>query len=104
MKEEIIGQRDNVLIRRAILEPGEASYWHTDACHRFSVIVRGDELAIEYRDGRPTQRFKVSPGDAGWDEPADQAHRAVNVGHGVYDEVVVFFLGSAGSDPQPKVE
>jgi hypothetical protein len=104
MKEEIIGQRDNVLIRRAILEPGEASHWHTDVCHRFSVILRGDELAIEYSDGRPAQRFKVSPGDAGWDEPTDQAHRAVNIGHGVYEEVVIFFLDSAGSVPQPKVE
>ena len=104
MKEEIIGQRDNVLIRRAILEPGEASHWHRDVCHRFSVIVQGDELAIEYRDGRPAQRFKVSPGDAGCDEPTDQAHRAVNVGHGAYEEVVVFFLDSADTDPQPKVE
>src|SRR5262245_18326782 len=104
MKEEIIGQRDNIMIRRAILEPGEATHWHTDACHRFSVIVRGDELAIEYRDGLPAQRLKVSPGDAGWDEPTDQAHRGVNVGSCVYEEVVIFFLNGSGSNPQPKVE
>ena len=103
MKEEIIDQRDNILIRRAILESGETSPWHTDTCRRFSVIVRGDELAIEYRDGRPMARFKVSPGDAGWDEPTDQAHRAVNVGHGTYEEVVIFFLDRAGSDPQPRI-
>jgi hypothetical protein len=104
MKEEIIDQRDNILIRRAILEPGETSRWHTDVCHRFSVIVRGDELAIEYRTGRPEERFKVSRGDAGWDEPTDQIHRAVNVGRCKYEEVVLFFLDSAGSDPQPTSE
>src|SRR5262245_65623702 len=99
MKEEIIDQRDDILIRRAILEPGEASHWHTDICHRFSVIVRGDELAIEYRDGRPAQRFNVSPGDAGWDEPAELAHRAVNVGHGVLQEVVILLLARTSSYP-----
>ena len=104
MKEEIIDQRDNILIRRAILEPGETSPWHTDVCRRFSVIVRGDELAIEYRDDRPMVRFKISPGDADWDEPTDQAHRAVNVGHGAYEEVVIFYLDGAGSAPQPRIE
>lgn len=104
MNEEIIDQRDNILIRRAILEPGEASPWHSDLCQRFSVIVRGDELAIEYRDGRPMERFKVCPGDTAWDEPADQVHRAVNVGRRTYEEVVLFFLDSAGFDPQPRID
>jgi hypothetical protein len=51
MKEDLIDQRDTLLMRRVVLEPGEASPWHTDACHRFSVIVQGDALALEYRDG-----------------------------------------------------
>jgi len=24
--------------------------WHTDSCHRFSVVVRGERLRIEFRD------------------------------------------------------
>jgi len=31
-------------INISVLEPGEAMPWHTDACHRFSVIVRGVRL------------------------------------------------------------
>ncbi len=101
MKEEIIDRRDDLVIRRGILEPGENTPWHTDPCHRFSVIVRGDALAIEYRDGQTTERFTVSPGDADWDAPTDDVHRAVNVGTGTFEEVVVFFLESAGQDHQP---
>lgn len=101
MKEEIIDRRDDLVIRRGILEPGETTAWHTDPCHRFSVIVRGDGLAIEYRDGRPTERFAVSPGDADWDAPTDDVHRAVNVGRGTYEEVVMFFIDRRDQDHQP---
>jgi len=41
MKSEVITKRDDLMIRRLVLGPGEAMPWHTDACHRFSVIVRG---------------------------------------------------------------
>ena len=42
MKSETITQRDDLIIRRHTLEPGEALPWHTDLCHRFTVVVRGE--------------------------------------------------------------
>lgn len=103
MKEEIIHRRDDLVIRRGILEPGEATPWHTDPCRRFTVVVRGDALAIEYRDGRATERFAVAPGEADWDAPTDAVHRAVNVGSETFEEVVLFFLDEPGQDHQPAV-
>ena len=50
MHTEVITRRDDLMIRRLVLEPGEAMPWHTDACHRFSVIVRGQQLSIEFRE------------------------------------------------------
>jgi hypothetical protein len=50
MSEEILYEKGDILVRRAILEPGESSAWHTDACDRVTVILRGDPLAIEFRD------------------------------------------------------
>ena len=76
--------------------------WHTDPCHRFSVVVRGDELAIEFRDGKETATFSVRPGEAGWDEPEARLHRGVNVGKATYEEVVTFYLEHPGMDPQPE--
>lgn len=104
MKEEIIDRREDLLIRRGILEPGESTPWHTDPCHRFTVVVRGDALAIEYRDGRPAQRFAVAPGVADWDQPGEDVHRAVNVGEETFEEVVIFFLEHPGQDHQPSAE
>jgi hypothetical protein len=40
MRTEIISRRDDLVIRRLVLEPGEAMPWHTDPCHRFTVVVR----------------------------------------------------------------
>ena len=37
MKAETITERDELVIRRMILAPGEKMYWHTDLCHRFTV-------------------------------------------------------------------
>ena len=51
METEVITKRDDLLIRRLVLEPAEATAWHTDSCHRFSVIARGDPLRREFRDG-----------------------------------------------------
>ena len=38
MQTEIITIRDDLVIRRLVLEPGEAMPWHTDSCHRFTVV------------------------------------------------------------------
>lgn len=101
MLTEVITQRDDLVIRRLVLEPGEATPWHTDACRRFSVIVRGGQLRIEFRDSDEQIIVAVHPGMADWDEPDDRVHRAVNAGVTPYEEVVIFFLDTPGIDPQP---
>ena len=101
MQVEIISQRPDLLIRRLTLEPGEAMPWHTDRCRRFSVVVRGDQLRIEYRDGGEALLVPVYPGLAEWDSPQARVHRGVNAGRQAYEEVVVFFLEQPGMDPQP---
>ena len=49
MKSETIPQRPDLAIRRHILEAGKALPRQTDRCHRFTVVVTGDRLGIEYR-------------------------------------------------------
>jgi hypothetical protein len=92
----------DLLIRRLILEPGEAMPWHTDNCHRFSVVVRGDELSIQMRDTGERITFAVHPGLAEWDQPQARVHRGVNTGTVSYEEVVIFFLSRSGMNPQPE--
>ena len=104
MRTEVIAERDDLLIRRAIFAPGEATRWHVDLTHRFSVVVRGDRLAIEFRNGDETQAFAVRPGQAEWDAPELRPHRAVNVGAETFEEVVMFFLPPGGRDPQPSAD
>ena len=55
MKSETLTQREDLIIRRHILQPGESLPWHTDRCHRFTVVVSGEALskamqASPYRD------------------------------------------------------
>lgn len=104
MQMEIITKRDDLLIRRQILEPGEALPWHIDRCHRFSVVVRGEKLCIEFRDTGEKITFDVYPGLADWDKPEARIHRGINVGTVPYEEVVTFFLDSPNIDPQPEQE
>ena len=101
MIEEKICERGTTLVRRLILEPGDAMPWHVDPFHRVTVVVRGDALAIEFRDGGSTKRIEIRPGMSDWDEPSDKVHRARNVGSDTYEEVAVFFLDRPGATPQP---
>jgi hypothetical protein len=103
MRTEIITRRGDLLIRRAILAPGEATPWHVDLVDRFTVVVRGDRLAIEFRDGGEPESFDVHPGLADWDAPEPRVHRAVNVGAETFEEVVTFFLRPGEPDPQPRM-
>ena len=103
MQTETITERDDLTIRRLVLEPGEAMSWHTDACHRFSVVVRGESLTIEYRDSGEFVQVSVHPGMADWDEPDSRVHRGINTGSCPYEEVVTFFLDSPGMGPQPEL-
>jgi len=99
--EQILYQRGMTLVRRLQLAPGEAMPWHRDPYHRVSVILSGDALEIEYRDGSPSNHVAVTPGQVDWDEPTDRVHRAVNVGAAPYEEITTFFLDRPGAVPQP---
>lgn len=102
MKTAIVSQRDDVLIRKHTLAPGEALPWHTDRCHRFTVTLSGDALGIEYRDSGEVETVEVHPGMTGWDEPQSKVHRGINIGTVPYEEVVIFFLDKPGVEPQPE--
>ena len=102
MTEEILFQRGTTLVRRLRLAPGEAMPWHRDPYHRVTVILQGEALAIEYREGGEQKRFEVVPGQVDWDEPTERVHRGVNVGKLPYEEITVFFLDRADAVPQPK--
>ena len=101
MAEEELIRRGTVLVRRLRLEPGEAMPWHRDPFHRVSVVLEGETLAIEARDGTELARFEVRPGQVDWDEPSDRIHRGVNVGATPYEEVTVFLLDGPDAAPQP---
>lgn len=104
MIEETISQCGTTLVRRLVLEPGEATSWHVDPFHRVTVIVRGEALAIEYRDGGETEPLQVCAGQADWDAPTARGHRAVNIGATTYEEVTIFFLDRPEAIPQPAVK
>jgi quercetin dioxygenase-like cupin family protein len=102
--EEELFRRESVLVRRLRLEPGEAMPWHRDPFHRVTVVLAGDALAIEARDGSVMARFGVTPGQVDWDEPGDRVHRGVNVGALAYEEVTVFLLDRPEAVAQPVAE
>ena len=102
MRSETITERSDLIIRRHTLAPGEALPWHTDLCHRFTVVVTGEKLSIEYRDTGEVETFPVHAGMADWDEPQPRAHRGINAGTVPYEEVIMFFLEEPGLEPQPE--
>jgi len=104
MTDERLFQRGTTLVRRLRLAPGEAMHWHRDPYHRVTVVLEGDALEIQYRDGGDSVRVEVSPGQADWDEPTDRVHRGVNIGDSRYEEVTIFFLDAPDSVPQPTAE
>ena len=101
MVDETLHRRGTALVRRLILAPGEATRWHTDPFHRVSVILKGQALAIEFRDGSASLRVRVTPGQVDWDEPSDHIHRAVNIADIPYEEVTIFFLARPDDVAQP---
>jgi len=102
--EEVLHRRGNYLVRRLHLAPGEATAWHRDPFERVSVVVSGDHLEIEFRDGSQTQPWIMTAGEVNWLEPSEQIHRAVNVGGKVFEEVTTFFLDRPDAVPQPEAE
>lgn len=101
MSIELIDSTDRHLTRRMILAPGESTPWHTDPCRRFSVVMSGDQLTIEFAGNREPETFSVWRGMSGWDEPDACVHRAVNTGALPFVEVVTFLRTSADVDVQP---
>lgn len=104
MTDDVVLQRGTTLVRRLRLAPGEAMPWHHDPFQRVTVVLSGDALAIEFRDGGERQHVEVAPGLVDWDEPTERVHRGVNVGQRLYEEIAVFFLDRPDAIPQPRVE
>jgi len=102
MKSETITERADLIIRRHILQPGEALSWHTDRCHRFTVVVSGEALSIEYRDSGEVETYPIHAGMADWDMPQPRIHRGINTGSIPFEEVIMFFLDEPGMEPQPE--
>lgn len=100
--QEVLHHRGNYLVRRQRLAPGEATPWHRDPFHRVTVVLSGDLLTIEFRDGSESLTWKVTPGEVDWSEPGDRVHRAVNVGKITFEEIVTFFLDHPDAEPQPE--
>jgi quercetin dioxygenase-like cupin family protein len=104
MIDKVLLHRGTTLVRRQYLTPGETTPWHRDPFQRVAVVLSGDALTIEYRDGSPSQHLALTVGQVDWDEPTDRVHRAVNVGTTPYEEVTVFFLDRPDAVPQPPAE
>ncbi len=102
MPEELLHRRGTTLVRRQRLAAGETTKWHRDPCHRVSVVLKGEALSIEFRDGRPPIRVELAPGMVDWDEPSDKIHRAVNIGAIPYEEITIFFLAHPDDVPRPE--
>ncbi len=100
--QQVLHHRGNCLVRRQRLAPGEATPWHRDPFHRVTVVLSGDLLNIEFRDGGEAQSRKITVGEVDWVEPSDRVHRAVNVGKELFEEVVTFFLDRPDTEPQPE--
>jgi quercetin dioxygenase-like cupin family protein len=103
-QQQVLHHRGNTLVRRQRLAPGEATPWHRDPFHRVTVVLSGDLLQIEFRDGAESLPWKVTVGEVDWSEPSDRVHRAVNVGKEVFEEVVTFFLDRPDAVAQPEEE
>ena len=103
-EQQVLHHRGNYLVRRQRLEPGQATPWHHDPFHRVTVVLSGDLLNIEFRDGGESVPWKISAGGVDWIEPTERIHRAVNVGKEVFEEVVTFFLDRPEAEPQPEHE
>lgn len=72
MNVETISELEDLVIRRLVLEPGEATPWH------------------------------VGPGLAGWDQPEPRSLGAVNAGPDTYEEVVTFYRQGIRFEVQPE--
>jgi quercetin dioxygenase-like cupin family protein len=101
MADEILFHHGTTMVCRLRLVPGEAMPWHRDPFHRVAVVLSGDVLSIEYRDGGESQHVEITPGQVEWEEPSARVHRPVNVGTQPYEQVTVFLLDRRDAVAQP---
>ena len=101
MVDEVLFHHGTTMVCRLRLGPGEAMPWHRDPFQRVAVVLHGDLLSIEYRDGGESQRVEVTPGEVEWEEPTARVHRAVNVGKQDYEQVTIFLLDRPDAVAQP---
>ena len=101
MIDEIVLHHGTTMVRRLRLAPGEAMPWHRDPFHQVAVVLSGDALSIEYREGEG-QCVEVTPGQVEWEQPSARVHRAGNVGKQPYEQVTVFLLERTDAVPQPR--
>jgi quercetin dioxygenase-like cupin family protein len=104
MTDEVVFHRGTTMVRRLHLAPGEAMPWHRDPFQRVAVVLQGDLLSIEYRDGGGSQRVEVTSGQVDCEEPSARVHRAVNVGKQPYEQVTIFLLDRPDAVAQPSDE
>ena len=104
MTDEVLIHRGTIMVRRLRLAPGEVMPWHRDPFQRIAMILHGDTLEIEYRDGGQSDVIHILPGQVEWEEPTERVHRAVNVGEQPYEQVTVFLLDQPDAVPQPSVD
>jgi len=104
MMDETLFHQGTTVVRRLRLAPGEAMPWHRDPFQRVAVVLGGDCLSIEYRDGCESLRVEIAPGQVEWEEPSARVHRAVNVGKQPYEQVTVFLLDRPDAVAQPTEE
>jgi quercetin dioxygenase-like cupin family protein len=104
MTDELVFHHGTTMARRLRLVPGEAMPWHRDPFQRVAIVLRGDLLSIEYRDGGESQRVEITPGQVEWEEPSARVHRAVNVGMQPYEQITVFLLDRPDAVAQPVEE
>ena len=104
MKSETITEKDDLEIRRLVLLPNESTTWHRDTCSRFTVVVKGSKLTIEYRASGKLEEVDVYPGLAGWEDPEPLIHRATNTADDIYEEVTTFYKPAPETTPQPEAD
>ena len=104
MTDETLIEHGNIMVRRLRLAPNEAMPWHRDPFHRVAVVLGGDRLSIEYRDGGEPVVVQIEAGQVDWEEPSERIHRAINVGKQPYEQVTVFLLDRPDAVAQPTEE
>jgi quercetin dioxygenase-like cupin family protein len=101
MTDETHFHHGTTVVRRLRLAPGETMPWHRDPFQRVAVVLCGDCLSIEYRNGGESLRVEIAPGQVEWEEPTERIHRAVNVGKQPYEQVTIFLLDRPDAVAQP---